>query len=66
MEFGESPFCEGFLNCLKIYLRESEEVAIVPVSVSKESLEVWVIIEYLADCCALTIATIPRSSIPRG
>ena len=35
----EHPFSEGLLDCYKVYLQESGEDAVLPVSVSEESVK---------------------------
>ncbi len=39
MEPREYPFSEGFLDWFEVYLRKPCENAVLPVSVSKESVE---------------------------
>jgi hypothetical protein len=39
VELSEHSFGEGFLNCFEVYLCESGEGAIFPVSVSEESVK---------------------------
>ena len=40
MELYEYPFSEGLLDCFEVYLCESGEYGIFPVSVSEESVKV--------------------------
>jgi hypothetical protein len=39
MKLSEYPFSECFLYCFKVYLQESGEDAVLPVSVSEESVK---------------------------
>ncbi len=40
VELSEYSFSKGFLDCFKVNLREACEDAVLPVSVSEESMEV--------------------------
>jgi hypothetical protein len=44
VELREYPFSKGFLDCFKVYLRELGEDAVPPVSVSKEPVQVRMIV----------------------
>jgi hypothetical protein len=41
VELCEYPFSEGFLDSFEVYLREPCEYAVLPLSVSEESVKVW-------------------------
>ena len=44
VELREYSFSEGFLDSFEGYLREAREYAVVPVSVSEESMQVRMIV----------------------
>jgi hypothetical protein len=50
VELREYPFSEGFLDWFEVYLRKPCENTVLPVSVSEESVKVWMIVERLACC----------------
>jgi hypothetical protein len=74
MELREHPLSEGFLKCFKFYLPESAENTIFPISVSKKSVKVRMIVECLAGCLygedsgefTLVNAECLRQCSPRG
>jgi hypothetical protein len=44
VELSEYSFSKGFLNCFEVYLRELGEDTVFPVSVSEESVQMWMMI----------------------